>query len=207
MARARTLSFQWQNKAGSFSFSKLERAQLYGQKKRVPVDGDGKECQRARLTLDGDTVLTSGMVAQGYVGTGGTLLETVDLQAVTADGEVLPEVESTLKQAQLLTGPIHPEEVLRLDIRATYALDPVDVPEDLMSALRSGQFFMLPFAYRSGFSMEQAILLANMDGEPFLHVGNYPEKVYNDAAPVNIVAEEIEAYGEESLGDLDFTMF
>ena len=53
----------------SFSLNEVERADLYGSRKRVPTDASGRTCTRAGLTQDGSLLIASGM--SGQVGQGG----------------------------------------------------------------------------------------------------------------------------------------
>ena len=50
----------------SFDHAKVERAQLYGARRRLPLDSTGEACIKAGLTTDGLYLLQAGMTAQGY---------------------------------------------------------------------------------------------------------------------------------------------
>ena len=50
----------------SFAPTKVDRAKIYGARKRIAVDAAGRDCTRASLTADGSQLLVSGMTAQAY---------------------------------------------------------------------------------------------------------------------------------------------
>jgi len=84
----------------SFALEKLERAKLYGYRRRIAVDADGRPCTRAALTEDGEVLLRSGMTAQGYFDPEGRQVETSALTAIDAAGNALSLSPSTLGVAQ-----------------------------------------------------------------------------------------------------------
>jgi hypothetical protein len=47
----------------SFQIEKVERAKLYGVRRRLAVDDKGRTCARAALTDDGQVLLRAGMTA------------------------------------------------------------------------------------------------------------------------------------------------
>ena len=50
----------------SFAPTRVDRAKIYGARKRIAVDVEGRNCTRASLTADGGQLLVSGMTAQAY---------------------------------------------------------------------------------------------------------------------------------------------
>ena len=56
----------------SFDSVRIDRAKLYGVRKRLPIDAKGGPCVKASLTMDGANLLLSGMTAQGYFNSSGT---------------------------------------------------------------------------------------------------------------------------------------
>jgi hypothetical protein len=60
---------------------------IYGSKRRIPIDPQGRECSLASLTEDGKFILPKGGMALLYVDEQGEVVERADLQAVDADGK------------------------------------------------------------------------------------------------------------------------
>ena len=58
-------------KVSSFQIEKVERAKLYGVRRRLAIDEEGRTCARAALTDDGEVLLRAGMMAQGWFDTDG----------------------------------------------------------------------------------------------------------------------------------------
>jgi hypothetical protein len=77
------------NEAFSFSLSEVERADLYGSRKRVPTDSSGRTCTRAALTQDGSLLIASGMSGQGYFNAAGQYVSRGQLVGVDAQGAVV----------------------------------------------------------------------------------------------------------------------
>ncbi len=189
--------------SSSFSFSKLERAKLYGRRRRVALDAGGEPCGRAQLTRDGRYVLRHGMTAQGYFTEKGTWLASAALVGLDADGEPLEKQPSTLGNEVPLEGPLPPEVLLDHRIGSVYMLDPTEADEGLSTALAEGGIFRFDFRYRDGFSTSTAFLLQNEEGT-FALIGEeaLPEWIEPAAAPPP-VDDEDDAEGD----DLDFEMF
>ena len=72
----------------SFSLNEVERADLYGSRKRVPTDASGRTCTRAGLTQDGSLLIASGMSGQGYFNAAGQYVSRGQLVGVNAQGAV-----------------------------------------------------------------------------------------------------------------------
>ena len=89
-------------KVSSFQLEKLERAKLYGVRRRLAVDEKGRTCSRASLTDDGQVLLRSGMMAQGWFDTDGRQVEQKAIGAEDEDGKALELVPSTLGLEQVL---------------------------------------------------------------------------------------------------------
>ena len=68
---AKPLMVSLGTEAFSFNLSEVERADLYGSRKRLPTDGNGRTCIRAALTQDGSLLIASGMSGQGYFNASG----------------------------------------------------------------------------------------------------------------------------------------
>lgn len=185
----------------SFALEKLERAKLYGSRRRIAVDADGSTCTRAALTDDGQILLRSGMTAQGYFASDGRQVESSALGAIDQDGKPLTLIPSTLGVAQPLEGPIDPKDVLDLAITSVYRLSPDALDKALEKELTAGKIFRAPFNYRPDFYGETAYLLQN-DAGCFALVGAAaaPAWLTLDAPP----PAEDEASDD---GELDFEMF
>ena len=52
---AKKLLVNYKGEEAEFDFKKIDRAKLYGKRKRVYLDASDNECQRAELTSDGST--------------------------------------------------------------------------------------------------------------------------------------------------------
>jgi hypothetical protein len=111
----------------AFALEKLERAKLYGTRRRVAMGPDGLACGRASLTDDGQVLLRSGMTAQGYFAADGRQVEASELAPVDDAGTPLPLVPSTLGVEQQLAGPIDPKELLDVGITTIYRLTPESI--------------------------------------------------------------------------------
>jgi hypothetical protein len=89
----------------SFDHSKLDRARLYGTRRRVPLDAQGLPCVKAALTVDGAYLMQAGMTAQGYFDDQGRWLQKSELVGVDPDGHVVDLQPSTLGVAQVRAVP------------------------------------------------------------------------------------------------------
>ncbi|MBX3250199.1 MAG: hypothetical protein KF901_23675 [Myxococcales bacterium] len=188
----------------TFDIAKVDRSKLYGQRKRLHLDPEGRPCTRAALTEDGSTLIQSGMTAQGYFDSAGRWVPNKELVGLDAEGNPLPEVPSTLGVEQKLEGPVPPERVLDLRVLSVYALDPVEVDDALLASLRNGDVYALPFNYRADYRAEDALLLANDAGDAFALVGYLTDPAWRD--PEERIPT-FEADDGDDDGDLDFEMF
>lgn len=199
---ARVISVDLGGVESSFEFKAVDRAAIYGKRRRVALDRDGQPCSRASLMEDGSLLLRSGMTGQGYFLADGTFLKQSDLEAFGSDGETLAKVPSTLGVAQQLQGPVNPSEVLDMRVETIYALTPEEVSEALTASLNSGDIYRFSFNFRDDYRAETAYLLANDNGL-FALIG-LPIS-YEWATLVTLVdlpAEAIDA--EDDDDDLDF---
>lgn len=185
----------------SFAIEKLERAKLYGYRRRIAIDADGRPCTRAALTEDGQVLLRSGMTAQGYFDTDGRQVEASALTAIDAAGNALSLSPSTLGVAQALEGPVDPREVLDLAISSVYRLVPEGIALGLAEELSAGHVFRAPFNYRPDYQSEIAYLVQNDTGIfALVGVPAPPPWLSPDAPPP---ADDTAADD----ADLDFEMF
>lgn len=197
----RGLKVRYAQTVTEFALQKVERAALYGSKRRVAVDEDGRFCSRASLTDDGTALLRSGMTAQGYFDAAGNQVESDAISAVDAEGRAVTLIGSTLGVDQELEGPVDARELLDLSLTAVYRLTTTDFAEPLRDALAAGAIFRAPFNYRADFRSETAFLVRNEAGLFALVGVPAPARWCEPNAPPPV--DEDDADGD----DLDFEMF
>jgi hypothetical protein len=200
MAKGLVVTFQ--GEASAFGLEKLERAKLYGTRKRLAVDADGRSCTKASLTDDGVALLRPGMTAQGYFDPHGQQLELAVLGAIDAAGQALEPVPSTLGVEQQLEGPVVPRDLLDLALTSVYRLRPEEVSPALLARLEAGDVFRAPFNYRPDFRSETAYLVQNDEGIFALVGQSAPAAWLAPDAPPPVEPDDA-ADGDE----LDFEMF
>lgn len=197
-----TISVRHQLGEAVFAFSPVDRHALYGRRRRLALDEQGSLCSRASLLDDGSLLLTSGMTAQGYFLPDGVWVPQGELEAVLEDGTAATLVPSTLGVPQELV-EITPEMVLDLHIQTTYLLQPEALGDQLNQALESGRLFTFPFNYRTDYSCETGVLLANDEGIWAL-IGVPVTPQWQELTTMTSIAI---ADVEEDDDDLDFEMF
>lgn len=114
----RTLEVACEGTASSFTVRKLSRATLYGSRRRVPVDAEGRECQPAALTHDGRFLLPRGATATLYLDGHGDSVERGELRAAHGGQGAASASEPQVAEAA---------EVLDCVVRQVHALAPVAV--------------------------------------------------------------------------------
>jgi hypothetical protein len=199
---ASTINVALDGSEAVFTFKPVDRAALYGKRRRIALDENGQPCSRASLLDDGSMLLRSGMTAQGYFLPDGTWVPQGELEAINADGSPAQRVPSTLGETQTLA-PATPEDVLDLHVQTVYALEPETIPDLLAQALSDGSLFSFAFNYRPDYRPEMGILLANDDGYWAL-IGNSATGEWQELTTVTAVTEASEDAGDD---DLDFEMF
>ena len=185
-----------------FTFSPVDRAAIYGKRRRLALDESGQPCSKASLLDDGSMLLRSGMTAQGYFLPDGTWVPQGELEAIGADGSPAERVPSTLGEAQVLSAATA-EEVLDLHVQTVYALEPESISDSLAQDLKAGSLYSFAFNYRPDYRAETAILLANDEGYWAL-IGNAASGEWQALATVTAVTEASDDTGDD---DLDFEMF
>jgi len=112
----RTLDVACGGTASSFTVRKLSRATLYGTRRRVPVDSEGRECKAAALTRDGRFLLPPGTTATLYLDDQGDATERGELRLMRdrQDARAVPEPRAA-----------EAAELLDCVVRKVYALVPV----------------------------------------------------------------------------------
>ncbi len=114
----RTLRVACEGTASSFTVRKLSRATLYGTRRRVPVDAEGRECKAAALTRDGRFLLPPGTTATLYLDDQGDAVQRGELRAARTGQDVASAPEPQIAEAANLLDCI---------VRQVYALAPVAV--------------------------------------------------------------------------------
>jgi hypothetical protein len=201
---AKAIVVEHQGVVSSFAFNKIDRTRLYGRRRRVPLDPEGKPCTRASLTVDDSSLLLrSGMTAQGYFDEELRWIPSKELVGIDAAGMPLEVKASTLGEAVALEGPIEPTELLDVRVSAVYVLWPEELGKELREELESGKIYRFPFNYRPGWDVGAAYLVANEKGDFFALTG---ERWTPDWAAPNALLEPLG--DDEDFGDeLDFEMF
>jgi hypothetical protein len=148
----------------SFNLSEVERGDIYGSRKRVPMDAAGMPCTRASISQDGRVLVASGMSAQGYFDEQGHMVSRSSLVGVGADGAVLENKPSTLGIPQNLRGPVDPSAVLDLELLSVYLLEPMQTEGPLLARLKAGDIFECDFNYTASLEVERCFMLANETG-------------------------------------------
>jgi hypothetical protein len=201
---AKTIVVESGGEVSSFAFSKVDRAKLYGRRRRMALDPSGRVCSRASLTEDGSLILRVGMTAQGYFDEIQRFVPLRELVGLGAAGEVLETLPSTLGEVVKVEGPLDPREMLEVRVGAVYLLEPQELSENLREQLLAGSYFRFPFNYRPDFRRGDAYLVANFEGELFALVGERVEPSW--CGPHLLPA--IDADDDEDFSDeLDFEMF
>jgi hypothetical protein len=118
----RTLEVACEGTASSFTVRKLSRATLYGSKRRVPVDGAGRECKAAALTRDGRFLLPAGSMATLYLDDHGDAVERGEVRSARGGQEAASAPEPQAAEAA---------ELLGCTVRQVYGLAPVAVSVQL----------------------------------------------------------------------------
>lgn len=185
----------------SFSLGEVERADLYGSRKRLPTDGSGRTCVRAALTQDGSLLIASGMSGQGYFNAAGQFVPRGKLVGLDSQGKVVESQPSTLGVPQALEGPVDPSTVLDLELLSVYLLTPELDGGALVDRLKAGEIYACDLNYAASLEVEHAYLLSNDQGV-FALVGKpvtvgWVEEGARFAPPVEAA---------EAPDDLDFEM-
>jgi len=154
----RTLEVACEGTASSFAIRKLSRATLYGTRRRVPVDAEGRECKAAVLTRDGRFLLPPGTTATLCLDDHGDAVERGELRAARTGQDVASAPEPQSAEAANLLDCI---------VRQVYALAPVAVSGRLDELLVATGLCRLG---RSEDAAEERFLVKN-DAGYFLLVG------------------------------------
>jgi len=135
----RTLEIACRGSTSRFMTRKLTRSTLYGRRRRVPVDAQGRECRAVALTRDGVFLLPPGSTATLYLDEDGDVVERDELRPAGAEQDAAPTCEPQ---------PVEPAELLGYTVRQVYALEPVAVLASLEALLPTRVSAALPIAMR-----------------------------------------------------------
>jgi hypothetical protein len=199
---AKTINISYKGESAVFAYKPIDRGVLYGKRRRVPFDADGKECAKASLLEDGSLLIKSGMTAQGYFTPDKVWVAQGDLEAINPDGstpELFPATIGEVVEATQLS----PVEALNLRFGTTYALEPEVLSEGIKKELDSGVVLTFPFNPRADYEVETGVLVGNENGY-FALIGQKNQYEFVGLASVVSVAEEANS---ETSDDLDFEMF
>ena len=161
---AKPIVISYKGKESSFDHGKLDRAKLYGKKKRIALDSNDGACIKASLVEDGSVLIRSGMTAQGYFKEGGAWVPNKELVGLDDEGKPLELLDSTLGAAQTVDAPALANELLDLEVTSVYILEPKEVDPRLEKELGDGEIMKIPFNYRSDYRLETGFLLKNKEG-------------------------------------------
>ena len=137
----KTLEVTADGARSTFTRLRLSRARLYGSRRRIPVDAQGRPCATAALTRDGRYVLPAGATATLYLDDEGDVVERQDLRAVGDDGEPVEPGATFLDGRTLLVETAGPTDMLDHAVTHVYVLDPVSVAPALDAALAAGAVY------------------------------------------------------------------
>jgi hypothetical protein len=199
---AKPLIIEKDGQSTSFDVSLLERRKLYGSRKRVALDSQGRVCSRASLTGDGALVLVSGSTGQGYFTETGAWVERRQMVPINDQGQVTELHPSTLGVPQKVEGPFEALDILKLDVQSIYSLKMLDDELGLKPRLDAGEIFRCPFNYSSGVEVETAFLVANPSG--YFAIVGHPVEAEWCAQDQALMPPADAAFQED---DLDFDMF
>jgi len=185
-----------------FALAKVDRAKLYGTRRRVPLDPAGQPCTRAELTSDGALLIRTGMTAQGYFDEQGLWYAASELKGIRGDGTEAPFAESTLGVSQPVER-VNAQRLLDSRVESVYALDAEALDPSLKGELEAGGIFQFHFNYRAGYAPPTAFLVANATGIYALVARPFAP----DWCSLEQVATEDFSEDDGLDDDLDFEMF
>lgn len=199
---AKTINLTYGAETAIFAYKPIDRAVLYGKRRRVAFDLNGKECAKASLLADGSLLIRSGMTAQGYFTEDETWVPQSELEAINLDG-TKPELFPATVGENVVAEKVSAVEALSLRFDTTYSLEPEELPGGLKKELDSGSLFKFPFNPRADYQVETGILVSNENGY-FALIGQEVEYQYSALSSVVSVVDEA---ASDSSDDLDFEMF
>ena len=157
----RDLEIRYRGRPSKFALQPIDRKGLYGYRRRIALDSQGRECAAAHLTRDGLFLLPAGSTAYVYVDGEGNAIERSELateRCGSGDGKSLA-----------IEGPVPAAEFLDHVVRKAYLLHPKLVDPRLLEALRRGEMFRLPREGDGSTAEAASFLLANDHGAFLVH--------------------------------------
>lgn len=144
--------------------ARVDRAALYGRRRKVVVDEQGENCASAWLSSDGQVLVPAGGLAQVYLDEAGNAVARGDLEVVDEHGEVVDKLPSTLGIEHELYGPVAPDRVLEHAVKSVYLLEDDAIGPRLGAALDAGSIFEGEFRYLASTTTNILFLLRNDEG-------------------------------------------
>ena len=155
------LDLTYQGQPVRFAKTEIDRAHLYGVRKLIALDAEGRECQSALLTRDGRYVLPAGSTADLYINECG---DAVSRRELVAAGAPLSALPPTANVPPAIEGPLSVWELLDYAVTRAYALHSVALPAKLAQALTAGALFRVPYHSRPTSAETPAFLLGSQAG-------------------------------------------
>ena len=199
---AKTINLTYAGETAVFAYKPIDRAVLYGKRRRVAFDADGNECAKASLLNDGSLLIRSGMTAQGYFTPEQVWVPQGELEAINPDGSTPELMPSTIGEPVEAT-KVSAIDALTIKFDTTYSLEPEDLPGGIKKELDSGSIFSFPFNPRADYEMETGILVGNENGY-FALIGQPAVYEYSQLSSVVSIAD---GGATDNSDDLDFEMF
>ena len=188
-AMERTLEVACRGSTSRFTTWKMSPSTLYGRKRRVPVDGQSRECRTAALTRDGRFLLPPGSTATRYLDEHGGIVERDELRPAREGQDAMPTGEPQAAE---------PAELQDHTVRQVCALEPVAVSEQLEALLAETGICRLGEGDGSG----NARFLVKNDAGYFLLVGDHAGFEFVGAEQADLSVPD----GGEPRDHLDFAM-
>lgn len=198
---AKELTFKLADKEYSAAPVKLERKKIYGWTDTVATDRNGDICQSAYLSTDEVLIIPSGGLKQATVSEDGKWLDKNELTAYSENGEdILPILPSAFDAPIVLSDKATLDEFLDNDWESIYQID-----NEELSAIIGDDIFKFEFSYRGGTNHNDGYLLSTPSGL-FLFAGDRQDFALVGLTEETVI-DEIDEPDDESIDDLDFSMF
>ncbi|HRE90230.1 MAG TPA: hypothetical protein PK095_13935 [Myxococcota bacterium] len=186
-----------------FDLQVVNRAKLYGEKKKLVVDERGEPTTAGWLTIDSGQLIGPGGRAELYLDDQGDIIPRDSLAALSPDGRLMERLPSTLDTPQPAT-LVAPEVLLDFVTTNVYALTPDEAELDAttLAELEAGAILQTAFSYMPGYNRAPLFILKNEEGL-FALVA--------EPAPLDPLGRNTPPTPPESAepddDDLDFSMF
>jgi hypothetical protein len=131
--------------------------------KKLAVDSQGRECNRALMTHDG-LLLGSGSVSDVYEDLDGNTIGQCDVIQADFEGNILRNLPATIGRPQRPIGPISTDELLEHTVAKAYALAPIGIAYDFQESLIQGDIYKVACRPQASFVDNPAFMLANTAG-------------------------------------------